>query len=432
MNKYIKSIIIFSSLLICSSQLISAFCLFCSGGGTVYVQHAEPAYTTWAKVTNPYGWQIYEDTKTNVNVLSLNSQTTAFWTINEGQDLFETINNGPVACRYGGSYTLTTNLRTGVTTKKMKVYNKVSMFLILIICFSQIIFAGGGSKTTTVHIYYKTAYNQNSNPYYCKTTKDLFNEIQIPTSWENSNLLLHCNDGLYGGEDNYESILSRGHYKSCIVKNLDKKEENTVFFAFDIGNSVIEPTRKIEDNPILEKSNLQEESVLINSTNFYSQTFSNKKYPIEFFYYKYNETFGATSFVNTVSNVISLNTVFTYPTTESLSRIATFRKIENSSYNKFIYGTEKPYRKVFSQTSGISDYLTVYKIEFENIDFSQDMCIDTLSHYGSISTNFEKNKLILCFDNKIIINPAWAGSIEAQKKKAYEIYLDIIENLEFS
>ncbi len=115
MNKYIKSIIIFSSLLICSSQLISAWCLFCSGGGTVYVHHAEPAYNTWAKVTNPYGWQIYEDTKTNSNVLSLNSQTTTFWTINEGKDLFENYNSGPIACRYGGSYTLTTNLRTGAT-----------------------------------------------------------------------------------------------------------------------------------------------------------------------------------------------------------------------------------------------------------------------------------------------------------------------------
>ncbi len=82
-------------------------------------------------------------------------------------------------------------------------------------------------------------YKNNVELYYCSTVLDLINKIQIPLSWQNSEMTLYCNDG---ANINFENInfdiltSNLNTYKVCILKNLDLDTKNTIIYGFEVGN----------------------------------------------------------------------------------------------------------------------------------------------------------------------------------------------------
>lgn len=107
--------------------------------------------------------------------------------------------------------------------------------------------------------------NINYTLFYCKTTKDLIDKIKIPTSWNNSNLVLYCNDGgmidfVELSADFLTSLAD--YYKICVLKNLDKEENNTIIYGFEVGNADVDNdsgyfyNHTDEDGNILGKSRI--------------------------------------------------------------------------------------------------------------------------------------------------------------------------------
>ncbi len=79
--------------------------------------------------------------------------------------------------------------------------------------------------------------------FYCKTTKDLFNQIQIPKTWENDEIIVYCNEGLNSNFKmlNIDFLTTKlDTYNSCIIKNLDLKSKNTIIYGFEKGNQIMD------------------------------------------------------------------------------------------------------------------------------------------------------------------------------------------------
>lgn len=90
---------------------------------------------------------------------------------------------------------------------------------------------------------YAGVYDRTMKLYYCKTTQDLINHMKIPSSWQNDDLILYCNDGsnIYNPDFNLDFLTSKVNtYKLCILKNLNKVSDNTLIFGYDAGNKLID------------------------------------------------------------------------------------------------------------------------------------------------------------------------------------------------
>lgn len=92
------------------------------------------------------------------------------------------------------------------------------------------------------------SYDKNKSLFYCHTTYDLIKSIKIPSSWNNSNLILYCNDAARVGLEylDYDFILSnlQDTYKACVLKNLDLDSNNTILYGFEVGSTQVENTAK--------------------------------------------------------------------------------------------------------------------------------------------------------------------------------------------
>jgi hypothetical protein len=95
------------------------------------------------------------------------------------------------------------------------------------------VFNTGGPVSTT----------DSFNLYYCKTTQDLMERMEIPLSWGPDELLLYCNDGsaINLADINPDIFTSQVNaYKVCVLKNLDLEEDNTILYGFDVGNTEVD------------------------------------------------------------------------------------------------------------------------------------------------------------------------------------------------
>lgn len=85
--------------------------------------------------------------------------------------------------------------------------------------------------------------NLTKDLYYCKTTQDMLNRINLPSSWVDDNLLVYCNDGanIVDTKENFDYLTSRANtYKMCVVKNLDLNSNNTILYGYDVGNKIVD------------------------------------------------------------------------------------------------------------------------------------------------------------------------------------------------
>ena len=79
--------------------------------------------------------------------------------------------------------------------------------------------------------------------YYCKTTQDLLERVNIPSSWQDDDLIIYCNDGamVNNEEINFDFITSQiNTYKSCVVRNMDAEGNVSILYGFDVGNKVVD------------------------------------------------------------------------------------------------------------------------------------------------------------------------------------------------
>lgn len=89
-------------------------------------------------------------------------------------------------------------------------------------------------------------YKKTVQLYYCSTTEDILNKVRVPSSWQNSQLTMYCNDGanINFANINFDILTSNlNTYKVCILKNLDLATKNTIIYGFEVGNKVL------DDNP---------------------------------------------------------------------------------------------------------------------------------------------------------------------------------------
>lgn len=103
----------------------------------------------------------------------------------------------------------------------------------------------GGNYDYTLHSYSRRGetYDYDETLFYCSTTKDLIESAKMPSSWNQNNLVLYCNDGndINFGKVNLDFITSKMDvYKLCTLKNLDLKDNNTIIFGYEVGNRIIE------------------------------------------------------------------------------------------------------------------------------------------------------------------------------------------------
>lgn len=224
-------------------------------------------------------------------------------------------------------------------------------------------------------------YNQTHPLYYCHTTKDLLEKIDIPQSWENSKIAIYCNDGRnsFMEDVNFDFISNHLNvYKTCSVRNIDINE--SIIFGFDVGNIEIDSNLSYFSNneSSLIMTNLVSEGVNLNLTYEKSSSF----FKLEDVKYL------------GVSRV-PLEDIFTIPTTFDLSRLALF--LTNGTDNKRIYGFETPEKLYFSDQRRVNP---IYKIIFEN--YPEFSCKDIYGAFSPSSSNsLNTADFISCFETDI-------------------------------
>jgi len=154
-----------------------------------------------------------DDYESNQNV----REATTVFANNKYKDLKSYLSIGSPYCRIGGQYLI-------------NVYNDIGVSRA----------AGGIDWQGSVK---SKIYNETFKLFYCKSAKNLLEEVYVPKSWNNSDLVVYCNDGVKTGSNssNFDFITnSINTYKVCVVKNLDLEENNSVMYGFETGNRQVD------------------------------------------------------------------------------------------------------------------------------------------------------------------------------------------------
>lgn len=263
--------------------------------------------------------------------------------------------------------------------------------------------------------------------FYCKTTKDLISYIKIPTSWENKNLVLYCNDGssIYNSLSNADFLTTGVNtYKMCILKNLDLNSNNTIMYGLEVGNKLIDSDIKYYFNTTTKTSPIVENLDSRSNTNniyTYNDKVNNRNYIFEYdeikHFYSLREK--GVEQLNT-----ELNLTFTNQPDIGISRVVLYRNINGNQ----IYGYETALSLLDKTKTTI---FPVYKITgLNSIEFSQDLCMNTLASYFPIkSINFDSKKNIICAQDTIIINSDKIDMGTIKNGKSINLFKNIILGL---
>lgn len=270
------------------------------------------------------------------------------------------------------------------------------------------------------------SFNQESNLYYCKTTSDLLSEIRIPSSWQNSNLILYCNDGGFINFENlnFEVYTSQANiYKGCVLRNLDLNDRNVIFYGFESGNINLDKVVSTFDGEegvstqIVRNLNFVSE---VNSNVYQFSDNSNSNYYLNF--NPSNSFFHLSEFQGELT--VPLLNIFNIPNDFGASRVANFRSFSNG---RKAYGYENSLASRTDSNFGNS----VYKIVFTNFAFFQNDCHTTLASYGAkIKDNLGVADTVVCpSTNEILINSRGTDSVYG-RGVGYNLFKNIILDLE--
>ena len=161
----------------------------------------------------------------------------------EFSEAFGSANPKSIYCAEGGQYKIRTILKThGVTNEcpLIKVARQV------------LDHRDAGEFYRTVYDYVRSDCDlgHQKDLFYCQTTRDLVDQIKIPSSWQNNDLTVYCNNGEKPGlYRNYVGVKATNFeyftknldaYKVCIIKNVDLEVNNTIIYGLEVGNKLID------------------------------------------------------------------------------------------------------------------------------------------------------------------------------------------------
>jgi len=254
-------------------------------------------------------------------------------------------------------------------------------------------------------------YSEIFKMYYCKTTQNLLESTKIPSSWQEDDIIVYCNDGSMINVpdvnfDMYSVFINT--YKACVVRNMNKSE--VIITGFEIGNRVVDNSRRY----FFDKESMKGPQL---GTLEYSEDSSSE---IEFSFNQFNKTSGEeflTCSKHTLTTSDGKNLTFIHNNITKtylfysgesdisadlmdvndvfgkdigISRVAFFKK----AGEKKIYGYEK-----FEK----STLKPVYIIELDNFEgYNQDVC-NTLLGTHKTSLILEDKTQIICDADKIKI-----------------------------
>ncbi len=290
----------------------------------------------------------------------------------------------------------------------------------------------GGNYSLQVLSYPKNSalFNKTINLFYCRTTQDLINQIEIPEVWVNNNLILYCNDGseINSKINNFDFLTTKLQtYKACILKNLDRGK--TILFGYEVGNPILDSDNSFFFNTTTNQSKIINSDFKFVNKNNGVYTF-NDKTDDKNYYFKYDDTtkFYSLSDTNESFNLTLNTSIFTNDI--KISRVALFRHF---SSGKNIYGYEK-----ITSTNGVGPIVPIYKIDYNGaITLSNDQCANSLKKYGAISEILGKTDKILCtggksieiYSNKIDGDAYGKNKVDDGKVTSFNIFKNIILGL---
>lgn len=250
--------------------------------------------------------------------------------------------------------------------------------------------------------------NSTLDLFYCKTTKDLINKITIPQTWQDNSLILYCNNGqdttFNGINKDIELASSLNLYKACILKNLDLEQDNTILYALEVGNSVIDSNSRFYYNKnsepqflnYLNKPTNQEDlsstpnqEIIVKNTN--------KKLYLN---YDEQDSFYSLSPFALDTEIITINSLINLDTVENINSARAFliKKIEDN----ILFGYDVP-ANLLVDTNKID---SMYIIDFSNFQkYEQKFCLNSLKKYSTLNSNQITgiNIPVICTENKKII-----------------------------
>jgi hypothetical protein len=273
--------------------------------------------------------------------------------------------------------------------------------------------------------------------YYCKTTKDLYKLVKIPSDWKEANLLVYCNDGAQAGYSKLGDInfdfLSNivNSYKVCIVKNQDLSDDNTIIYGLEYGlpeikstNIYIQPNVRAKVETVFNTELMSGTIVTQLGTGTYKGLNGNFKiieYKDEFdkeYRFEYNNL--TYEFV-LYNKGLDLDTPLTdyYDLDEvSSSNVTRSIIVKNKEDGEKIIGYD-----ISGAEMEIPSRLPIYYIN--NIGFrQQETCMTHLGKYGAVIPTGVVSNTIGCLDTGLIeIN---SNGFTSSKNEPFNIYKNIV------
>jgi hypothetical protein len=264
--------------------------------------------------------------------------------------------------------------------------------------------------------------------FHCDNTKDLLTQIKIPQSWKDSDLYVYCNDGsrINFFKSNPDFLTSRYNiYKACIIKNLNLNENNTIFYAKEVGNEVVDDSADYFFDT-------QNSTDFVSNLNYMGNDGD---------YFKYNDStftyylkYDSINNIFTITKGIKMDLNYNLDLPEEIedTRVFVMRKLNG----KNIYGYEKPL-KLDNNNYDSHEISPVYYIKFDNyFGFSKNLCKKSLGMYGlSDYPSMGLADKVYCDNNLIKINSKAFemdyvdSEIVKARVKAFDLFKNIILNL---
>ncbi|MCA9486113.1 MAG: hypothetical protein H6500_01345 [Candidatus Woesearchaeota archaeon] len=274
-------------------------------------------------------------------------------------------------------------------------------------------------------------YQKRTRIFSCHTTQYQLHTLRIPSVWKDANLVLYCGDG---GLINFEKVLvdviasKVKTYKTCVIKNLDLKEHNTILYSLESGNATLDSdedyffdTQNPQNNKFVEGLTYEGEE---NGVYLFKSD-DDREYYVD--YVGEDKVLSMRTFKTALDFQLLSGTGM--PDSFQNSRVALFRSHGAGNY---IYGYETSlsileYGRNEEDEPSVQSTHPVYRILFSSgYAFDADKCLQYLASYDAeVSENYEQAKVLCDPQGQIFINTEKIDA-ELGEGAAYNLFKNII------
>ena len=263
----------------------------------------------------------------------------------------------------------------------------------------------GGQYDISIWSYPRNSglYTYRGGLYYCQTTNDLINNVKLPGSWANDELVLYCNDGKYINSmiNNFDFLTNHVEtYKMCVLRNLDKKK--TIIYGLDVGNIIVDSEYggffKNDFGSIISDSSFEK---IADGSYKFKETGSPDFFKDITFQFTYDEELSLFTLTDSGEALdTGMKTVFNQDI--GLSRVALFR----NSGGKKIYGYESAGKFMDGVENMGEVILPVYIIKYADFSSVNTMkCRNMLAYYEPSEVLSNVGDKVFCVnDGQLLIN----------------------------